>query len=526
MFDYGDTKTFPVEQKNVVSATIFTPKGWEAALAENILTVIAPAAAQPATKVSADTRQDVSILAISDGGFAAITKIRVQLNDAPIVQTPTASIATGAATDKSLTFTVSVSNTTAWYYMLKPASETAPTAADLKAATQGTDTGLTLDKDAEGKALTAETEYILYVLPVSGETDGDIAKATLSTTEKVYASLYDKFIEKGSLTIGGKEYLKSDYTDEQIVKVTEGTVQAKDGNIYFISGGLEIQSIANTNVILIGEDTDNKPVYNMTASKYLTPKTGITSRMIMHNIKIDASTFANYMFTVNANYDTAGAFGEFVLVGCDINVGTKAFYSISNKRYLDRFVMENCNVNIPSGNSNKYILHTDKYESVFSEITFKNNIFYCPENSVESFRLLSGNVNAGENKTTVKKLDVQNNTFVNTNPNNGALLISNEVSKATIKNNLLHIDQAATKGGSILFCVSETYPTDRDCCNNIVYDSNGKTFNMYYAAGNVPEYNAETEQIVSLTESPLANINYTDCIFTQKAEYAAYGAQR
>lgn len=81
-FVYGEEKTFTVEMKNVYSATIVAPSDWTAWLDydNSVLTVKAPDAA---TKVSADSREDVSVIAVSTSGFAAISKIRVSVSDTP-----------------------------------------------------------------------------------------------------------------------------------------------------------------------------------------------------------------------------------------------------------------------------------------------------------------------------------------------------------------------------------------------------------------------------------------------------------
>lgn len=79
-FRSGETRQFRVSMSKVVQTFVTVPAGWEAVLSGNSLAVTAPAT----TKANlASTATDVSILALSAAGAAALAKLRVSLGDSP-----------------------------------------------------------------------------------------------------------------------------------------------------------------------------------------------------------------------------------------------------------------------------------------------------------------------------------------------------------------------------------------------------------------------------------------------------------
>ncbi len=347
-------------------------------------------------------------------------------------------------------------------------------------------------------------------------------------------TLYSRFMNTGYIVVAGKVYKKSDYTDAQIIqKGANDSFGAATNNIYFVSGAAEITSIStssgnSTNIVIIGEDADNKPIFNKDAYVYLTPIVGKTSRLVLQNVAVDASVSTkSYMFTVNQNYSSNGSFGEFVLEGCDITTNpSKTLYSISAARYLDRFVMQNCNVKIQSGSANRTILTTNANVNSFTDLIVRNNVFYCPDGIATDFKILACSTGATNAATTVVNMVVDNNTFVNIAPTASAMLVAKEVSNVSIQNNLLYVDKEVTKGGSYLWCVG-TYPAfaNRACGNNIYYNSSNQNFNMFYNAGSITDY-VSSEQTTKLSESPLNSPDYETVTFTPINQYASYGAQR
>ena len=220
MFEYGATKYYYVDIKGVAEAIVSAPAGWTAVLEGTEptaqLTVTAPEAE---TKISADTRTDVSILAVSSKGYSAITKMKVGLSAEPVPANPVAIIqpVSDATTASSLSFTVTPNaDATSWKYMLLKADAAAPaTDADFADATEQTGTQtLNLTATADGTALAGNTEYAIYVLPINtkGEevTYGAIASAKATTAMPSYDTYYAMYEAGLDITIAGNLNLSVD----------------------------------------------------------------------------------------------------------------------------------------------------------------------------------------------------------------------------------------------------------------------------------------------------------------------------
>lgn len=91
LFDYGQTKVFPVRSKGVGDAIVQTPLGWSAVLEEGSFSVTAPI--QTRSTPVADSDTDVVIVAQSASGrYISVSKVRVSLSDAEIDLDPRATV--------------------------------------------------------------------------------------------------------------------------------------------------------------------------------------------------------------------------------------------------------------------------------------------------------------------------------------------------------------------------------------------------------------------------------------------------
>ena len=79
-FAYLQTKEFALTMKGVSNIVVYAPEGWKAAVEGGKLKVTAPAKLK---SVVADTKTDVSVLAVSNSGYSAIAKLKVELSDTP-----------------------------------------------------------------------------------------------------------------------------------------------------------------------------------------------------------------------------------------------------------------------------------------------------------------------------------------------------------------------------------------------------------------------------------------------------------
>ncbi len=77
-FAYAQTKTFAVEMKGVASVMLTAPQGWSAALEDDVLSITAPEAETKA--LSADSKTDVCLLAVSENGYTSLSKVKVTVS--------------------------------------------------------------------------------------------------------------------------------------------------------------------------------------------------------------------------------------------------------------------------------------------------------------------------------------------------------------------------------------------------------------------------------------------------------------
>lgn len=97
LFQNGEKKEYTIEAAAQYMKLIGYPEGWEAVLAEKKLTVTAPAAAPAASRATADTASDISILAVLENGMAVIARVQVAIGVAEPEPEPAAGFVWDAA---------------------------------------------------------------------------------------------------------------------------------------------------------------------------------------------------------------------------------------------------------------------------------------------------------------------------------------------------------------------------------------------------------------------------------------------
>ena len=76
-FEAGELKSYKIVSSGIATAGVVSkPAGWTVNLLEEQLIIVAPG---KATKATADSQTDVSVLAVSDSGYAVLSKVRVTL---------------------------------------------------------------------------------------------------------------------------------------------------------------------------------------------------------------------------------------------------------------------------------------------------------------------------------------------------------------------------------------------------------------------------------------------------------------
>ncbi|MDE6569044.1 MAG: DUF4957 domain-containing protein, partial [Alistipes sp.] len=288
-FDYNATKTFDVDMAGVETTIVTAPAGWEADLADKTgggtpaytLTVAAPVSAAAKTRAAADSRTDVSILAVASNGLSTIAKLRVKLTGMvlhnPTVKSITVDKAT--TTENSLTFSVVVDDADGWKYICQPTSDTAPDAAKvMKDGTEGAAGANTVT------GLTKNTAYTIYVVAYNGDTPSPLETEEARTLKGV-----TDYYEEG-VTLGGVTYDKNSSGAQLITAATT----ISDNGIYFIdvADGVEItlNALTTTELVLIGRNSDKCPKVKIASGVI---SLGDGQGFILKNIELDIRTADN-----------------------------------------------------------------------------------------------------------------------------------------------------------------------------------------------------------------------------------------
>ncbi len=289
-FDYNATKTFDVDMEGVEHTIVTAPAGWTAALAAKTgggtpaytLTVTAPA--PESTRAEADSRTDVSILAVSTNGLSTIAKLLVNTSGTVLHQPSVTSVTVDAtaATETSLTFSVVANDATGWKYICQPTADAAPDAAKVMAeGTVGAEGANKVD------GLTKNTAYTIYVVAYYESTPSKL-KAEETRTLKGVTDYWEE-----GVTLGGKTYDKNTTNVKHITSATEISANG----VYFLDPTddtveITLGKIATSELVLIGRNSDKPVKVKVTGGPI---SLGDGQGFILKNIELDTSSYANYL---------------------------------------------------------------------------------------------------------------------------------------------------------------------------------------------------------------------------------------
>ena len=535
-FNAGETKPYNVTIKGVSSTMITAPAGWVATLSEPVdnkavLTVTAPALTKA---VIADSKSDVSVLAISEKGFATIAKINVSTSDAPVVVNPVASVTAGEATENTLAYNVAVTDVTSWKYIHQKESETAPDAAKLLAdGLSGTDAALSFE------GLDANTSYVLYVLPVNGDKQGAIASVKNKTLEMVapaVTDLYQAYLDGKEIEIAGVKYSKAVNGEATLLTATAAETNLRDdihrkSGVFFLDAANDasfaipsITEINGTEVVIIGRYTDKETV--LVPQMYFKFVAGgfALKNLTIDMDKLDASGSNNKYFINHSGTDdlTYLLFDDCKVINIKKNVLTTATnscaYAIKKINIVDSDFEISGTTNVQMFN-----LYTSKVLAKFEEIVFDNNIVFNEEPGVcQVFNWGNGTEQTSTAYNT--KVSFCNNTFYNA-PSGNSHFKFEQVASLDVKKNLFWASETNVNSSNMfaLYGSGQT-ATGIDVSDNIAYGlAEGKNWNLAHSNST---YKPEPNTLTKLESNPLATVDFATYTFTPVAAYAGYGAQR
>ncbi len=445
-FKKGEKKTFGVEQKGVSMTTILKPDGWNAWLSDAILTVQAPATADMETKASlADSRKDVSVIAVSEAGHTAVAKISVYLDGSVITDEPAAGVKIVEAKASSLTFEITLENADSYHYILRKTSEAAPSRFDvMNSGAEGpSDNTLTV------KGLAAETSYTLYVVPSNASGDGSIATCEVSTAS--YGDLYEAWEGGMDITVGGVAYNRENYGEGTLVET--GTT-VTDPGVYFITTDAEVtlnMAEFNGSVMLIGNDPASR-------SKVIV-KGGCdyslgTEASAHHVVAFKNVSMTNEMLGRRIISDASKAIGRIVFDNCYLGLNEELVRRHTSDRTLGDMTIVDCDIRVMNNKDDigRAMIQTwNGGGYTLGSFTAKNNVVWsdsAEDDPSRPFYFIDARWASGIEFASV---DMENNTFYNVagddkDAKRGFITVNKISGDVIIKNNLAYQSKPVAKG--------------------------------------------------------------------------------
>ena len=551
------TVRFTVKTTNVTALDIEAPSGWETVMGDidasgiATLEVTAPDKAESVelTKITSNSKRDVTIHATNKDGKSAFAKIQVRAvaGDIPEV-TVTAAETQGF---NSLTFSFADAlHLTSYRHLLykagtmEPGESAFPASSEINIADASDIDDLEISKTADGAALEFGTDYVLYVLPVNttsaGITTGNIIKVEASTdTPENYYELYEAGIDIiiGDVTVNKTTYGEAIEVTSANASITANKTGSTNGfAVYFVdaeaNATFDVSAGANT-MIIIGNDLNAKSPLKVNKRISLNQTTGTETSGIFlcHNLALDMTGFNNYHIYMTVNNSTYGYVG---FVDCDINLSTyNLFGGFTTGRKLGHIEFDSCNFNV-SDLSNQTVLINPASTTVdLGTISFRNNIVYSTaETGKTDFRILLGP------NASVDKVIFKNNSFINIWHSSGAAIAAffgyKSLSKVEIENNIIWADKAFTNNLSVFRhnTAEGSHPDGDICRNNIIYSPNITANNIWMFFNNINTVIdngfTDAQEIRRITDDPYAGgtFNLKNGVFVPNSTYSSYGATR
>lgn len=462
-FKYGEKKTFGIEQKGVFSTSVICPEGWNAWLSESILTVQAPANAEATTKaVIADSRKDVSVIAISEAGHIAIAKVQVYLDGQTVVEDPAAGIKLVEAKSSSLTFSVVLENASAWHYMFRKSSEAAPSRSEvITSGTEGTDNySLTFE------SLLAETSYTLYVVPSNASGDGPLATCEASTTS--FSNLYEAWEAGMDIKIGGVAYNKASYGAGTLI--SEGTVAVATPGVYFIAPSAEVslnQCVFKGSVMFIGNESGSRSsVHVINGCDYELGSESAEHHIVaFKNVSITNDNLNRRILSVASTN-----IGRVVLENCYLGLNEDLLWRQKSGQNLNDMSIIDCDILVMNDKDSRGRALIQTWNGAAAEYTLgsftaKNNVVWS-DGEPRPFYFIDARFASGIEFASV---DIENNTLYNvagvdTGSRRGLVTVNKISGDVTIKNNIAYQTNPVDKGtaGESKLLILSTKGEDRE----------------------------------------------------------------
>lgn len=547
-FVLGQSRSYNVTKNGISAATVVAPEGWEVSLSDNQIKITAPHSS--VTKaVVADSKTDVSVIAVSTAGYVTIAKVLTELDETASATDPFAMLAMGEVKAYTAKVNVTVQNQSAWYWMLKKATEAAPSVEEMKAATSGTSTEVVLSTEPE-------TGYVFYVLPVKDAKDGKIAKVEFTTA--AITSYYEAWEAGAEIKIGSQTYSKAKGDKAKLVtggadqQIYSAWVINGNFNVFFVDEGSSVffknAGYENHSVVVLGNIPGTRPVVEireqiavngvdlafknvsvkmvdgMAGGKFIYSNTEM-GRMILDDCYVDLKYPVLQRF--NNDGSTSGKMAGIEITDCDVCVNWAA-----------------------DNTAQPLLVNTHAGGAELGNVTIKNNVFWSKGDKKE-FHLVASQYSG--KYTKFNSIVVENNTFYNVN--NGlaskgrdrAMIVASALDDISLSGNIVYDTNPDSKSVStkphltwlaVLKTADGGIGTDvaaaamTNTLGNLVNIAelctvtDGVTSEWTKGMINLITWKAGGWSEIASWKNPFAVENVENGYFVTTDEYKAYGAQR
>lgn len=524
LFTSGATRTFDVTLKGVAETVVSAPAGWTASLEGALLSVTAPAATKA---VLADTRTDVSVLALSGSGYATVAKLRVRVDDSGVTVNPVATLAVSDSSETSISFTVALSDADAWKYVVLKSGEAAPTAEYMQAsATAGEGTGATVTGLESGCA------YTVYVLPLNGTTAGSVVSVSVST--KSINDWYTAYNNGMPVEIAGVQYSKAANGDAVLLTAAEAATDLKasinnKSGVFFLEEAAGAYFDAPTiteisgDVVLVSRYADKPVTIRPTMCMKLKKGSLVMKNIIYDLVNINGGNNATYAFN-NANAEAD--FSHLHFDGCRfINVTKPMLYGSKADNGFVSIKMLGSTVQYKhtSGNVVMFNLYNSKSLHLYKELVFEDNVVYNAQ--CAAIQVFQYNQNTAQSGTVWEGvMSMSRNIFYNSPSGNGYCKFYN-LASLKMNGNVFWADPAGTVAsyGFILYDAAQN-ASAVDASGNIAYGlADGKNWLLAHSNSTVkPADNI----LPKLDADPFESFDSATGSYVLKPAYATYGPQK
>ncbi|MDY4916948.1 MAG: hypothetical protein SO114_04650 [Candidatus Cryptobacteroides sp.] len=549
-FVLGQTRSYTVTRNGISAATVVAPEGWEVKLSEAQISVTSPHS--PVTKsVVADSKTDVSVIAVSTAGYVTIAKIVTDLDETASATDPFATLAMGEIKAYSAKANVTLQNQTAWYWMLKKSSETAPSAEEIKAANTGSDTALTL-------ATEPETDYTLYVLPVGETKEGAISKISFTTT--AVTSYYEAWEAGAEIKIGSQTYSKAKNGKATLVKNADQRIWGgwfNDGTFgaVFLDEGasafIQASEGYNKSVVVIGNVPGTRPVVKINGAFAVGG-----SDFILKNVSIEMANGIGSNAAISSNT----AMGRLILDDCRVDMRYPMLKRFDDKgtgvgkmtgvEIIDCDVCVNwASDNIAFEKPAPFFINTHAGGADCGDLIVRNNVFWSKDDKQE-FHICAG---PWVKDTKFNDVVLENNTFYNVNcgelltvSRQRALIVTSTLNSFSFSGNIAYDTDPDSKTVStrahFVWLNSTQMKLDAlqkattvstqnlidiaEYCSLLTTNANGGADWGNGLINLITWQTGSNNQIIDSWKNPFAVENVENGYFVTTDEYKAYGAQR